>query len=157
GEQRALDPDRVLGDALERHRVAQQVLVALLLPVHHEPEVLDEPQGVAHREVRRRLAHHRRGGLGDRASLPAMAEAHDRAALDRELQVDLVAAERVVRVDRDVRIVEVTAVPALAVVVQDQLLVQVVQTGRHAASYAAKYARAVPRALTNASMSSREL
>ena len=72
---------------------------------------------------------HRRGGLADRAAAAVEANvAHD-AAVDVELDRELVAAERVHALGGDRRVVEMPAVARVLVVIEDVLAVEVVHSG----------------------------
>ena len=81
----------------------------------------------------------------------------DPAVLDPELQVHLVAAERVVLVDGHARVVQRPLAALAAVVVEDQLLVEVVEAAHALPVSYLNVARAVPRARTSTSISSWEL
>src|SRR5207253_1443385 len=67
GQDRALDADRVLDDALQRDEIAERVLVGLDLAGHHPAEGTGETQRVVDLPARDGLGHHRGGALRDRA------------------------------------------------------------------------------------------
>src|SRR5690606_13281261 len=73
-----------------------------------------------------RSRHHRRRGLADRAALPADADVPDHVAVHLHVHDDLVAAERVEPLDPGGRgRGQLTAVPGRAVVVEDDLAIEV--------------------------------
>ena len=77
-----------------------------------------------------RRRHHRGRRLADRAALAADADVGDHAVVDVEVDDDLVAAERVEALDpRGRRRLELAPVPRGAVVVEDDLSVEVFEAG----------------------------
>jgi hypothetical protein len=93
---------------------------------HHPLERAGEGTGLVDRLALHRGGHHRRGRLADRAALAVDAQVGDPAVLDVEEDDDLVAAQRVEALDA-VRgwHRQLTAVPRVAVVVEDDLPVEV--------------------------------
>ena len=152
-QQSALHPRRVPGDAGERDPVAEHVLVRLDLAaalrhllerVQHREAVLD---GLADDEV----GEHRRRRLADRAAERLVGDVGDGAALQPHPQRDLVAAGRVDLVRLGVeRLAQPRAVRG-AVVIQDDLLVQLFELHL---SITPKNSRAARTASTSASTSS---
>ena len=96
------------------------------------------------------LRHHRGGGREDGAARALEADVLDDVALHREHDLGPVAAERVAAFGRAVGPGQGAEVPRPAAVVQDRLLVQLAQLGRHR-----KTSRTLCRARTRTSMSPR--
>ena len=129
-EQGALDPGRVLGHARERHRVLKHVLVrrSPALGLHELEERLADRHGLVDRLADDQVAHHRRAGLADRAAERVVGQVlHHGLAVDvleGDPQRHLVAADRVDVVHLGVKRLPQPLVVGVAVVVQDDLLVQ---------------------------------
>src|SRR5918992_988031 len=69
-QDRAFDADRILHDALQRHQVAELLLVRLDVAGHHASELTGETPGVLDGGAPDRLRHHRGAGLADRTARP---------------------------------------------------------------------------------------
>src|SRR5438874_2621531 len=67
-QHRALDPDRVLDDPLERDEVTELLLVGFNLSGHHATELLGHPPRILHALADHSLRHHRGAGLTDRTA-----------------------------------------------------------------------------------------
>src|SRR5829696_2166060 len=67
GEYRAFDADRVLHDPLQRHEVAEGLLVGIDLAGHHAAEPARHRTGLIDARAGHGLGHHRRARLADRA------------------------------------------------------------------------------------------
>ena len=103
-------------------------LEARLVDGHQRLERPDQPAGLGQRLAPHRRAHHRRRRLADRAALPADADVGHGVAVDVDVEDDLVAAQRVEPLElagRGHR--QLTAVPGGAVVVENDLPVQVLE------------------------------
>ena len=106
-----------------------------VLDAHHRPEPADHRPCLADRLADDGLGHHRCRRLRDRAALAADLDVADHGvvalAVDEEVQRDLVATQRVVaaRLDRRRRL-EFTTVPRRAVVIENDLAVEVFEA-RH--------------------------
>jgi hypothetical protein len=90
-------------------------------------EALEKGFNLLNRPALDRLGHHRGGGNRDRAALAQELGVLHPAVLNLEVDVHLVAAERVVSVGFGIALLGHSEVARLAVMVQDQLLVQFAQ------------------------------
>src|SRR4051794_10225905 len=103
GERRALDAHRELHDALqcleiaELHRRVRLDGVAVLVgDAHHPLEAAHQGADLLDRAALDGLAHHAGRALRDAAALPADLDVRDGVAIHLQVDVDLVAAQRVV-------------------------------------------------------------
>ena len=96
----------------------------------HCPEAFGERRGAFHAHAGHRLAEHAGRRLADRAAPAHEPDRRDRAVVEPVAQVDLVAAERVVRLDDAVRRVDRLMVARVAIVVEDDLAIEIVVDGR---------------------------
>src|SRR3712207_1277932 len=131
-EQGALDPGGELRDAGEGDTVLEAVLVRLqgALALHQGEELLVQVEAVVDGLADDQVAHHGGGGLRDGAADTLVGDVPDGAAVEVHAEGHLVAAGGVDVVHlRLVRVPE-TAVVLGAVVVQDDLLVQLVDLHR---------------------------
>src|SRR6266542_6981669 len=105
GQRGALDAHRELDHSLQRFEVAELEVglggVVFVVAVvdrfdrHHPLEPAHQRLDLVDRLALDRLAHHRRRALGDRATLPADLDIADDAVVDLQVDVDLVATERI--------------------------------------------------------------
>ncbi len=126
-------------------------LDALLLgdPGEHVVEDLEELPRLGDALALDRLGHQRGRGGADGAAVALEADLLDDPVLDPQVDLDDVAAQRVVAVGGAGRAVHGVAVPGLLVVVEDDLLVELAQIGHQP-----KTSRTFSRPATRASISS---
>src|SRR5918993_5692227 len=143
-EHGALDAHRELHDALQCLEVAERDLRVTRLLVdsvdgHQGLEPTDQRLGLTGALALHRLGHHRGGRLRDRAALAGDLDVGDRCVVagvpvglvEQEVDRDLVTAQRVVAVGLDRRrCVQLATVPGRAVVIEDDLAVEVFEA-RH--------------------------
>jgi len=137
----ALDTDRELHHTLEsleitERRALEMLVVDMILDRHHVLEAMDDCASLVDWSADNGLGHHRRRTLRDRATLPRRLHiAHD-AIGNQEVQRDLVAAQRIVALDNGRRRrLDLPTVTRIAIVVEDDLSVEVVES-RHVSSFA---------------------
>ena len=100
---------------------------------HHRLEPVHQRTDLVDRLALHGLAHHRCRALRDRATLAADLDVGDHAVGDVEVDLDLVAAQRVVADGVRGRRRQLAAVARAAVVIEDDLAVQVFQAGHRMA------------------------
>src|SRR5215207_9215628 len=126
---RVAQPRRL--EHLEREQRALHARRGDVDPEQIEHEVAVEPDEVVDRHPDDLLGGHRRRRLGDRAAVAREAHVRDAAVLAHaELDLELVAAERVVVLELQVRVLELAEVPRLLVVLEDVLAIQVVHQAK---------------------------
>src|SRR5438094_9209252 len=130
GEDGALDTDRVLDHAPQCHEVAEDILFWLDLPFHHAAELLGQRRRLRHALSVHRLGEHGRAGLADRASLALERDLLDSTVRQVRADGDLVPAERVVLLAGNLGPRQPTLVPGGLVVVEDDFLVQLIESQR---------------------------
>src|SRR5690606_12760457 len=102
----------------------------LLVDRHHGLEGPRQRPHLVDGAALHRGGHHRRRGLADRAALAPDPDVLHPVVLDVEVEDDLVAAERVEALDpHGRRRRELATVPRVAVVVEDDLAVEVFEAG----------------------------
>src|SRR3990170_1267039 len=139
GQARALHADRELRNAGERGELAEDGAVRGVPGIagYHAVELREQSVGLLRGPPPQRLGHHRGRRPRDRAALPDEARVRDPAAVEADVQLDAIPAQRVVP-GRSVRRVGHRAeVPRALAVVEDDLLVELAHAGRHTASWTA--------------------
>ena len=71
--------------------------------------------------------HQRRGGTGNRAALPVKPNVGNDIAIEPHIDVHMITAQRILSLRRVIRTLEHTVVAWLAIVVEDDLLVQLLK------------------------------
>src|SRR5437899_354968 len=113
-----------------RPEVAERlVLGGGVVALHHGAHPPGERERLRHRLLLEQVCHHRRGGLTDGAAPAHEAHVPDHGVLDQELELDLVAAQRVVERHGVGGVLERPLVAGAPVVVEDQLLIERAELG----------------------------
>src|SRR5882724_6532903 len=121
----ALDADGEFRHTREGAQLAERLVPrGALVPLHHGAHAVGQGQRLRHRLVLQELRHHRGRGLADRAAPADEARILDDVAVHTQLQVDLVAAQRVVERYRVGRVLQRPLVAGPPVVIENQLLVK---------------------------------
>ena len=101
----------------ERDEIAQRVGVAFLFAGHHAFDRLSHRSRFFGIEALDLLGHHRSTGLRDRTPFALEGDAVNRVAIEPQKQLDLVTAQGVVALERDVVGIERSLVPGGPVVI----------------------------------------
>ena len=155
GQQGALHARGELGDAGERDAVLEGLLVGLdgALALHQGEELLVDAHRLVDRLADHQVGQHGRRGLRDRAAERVVRHVLHHTVGQVDAQRHLVATGRVHVVHLGLVGVAQALVVGVLVVVQDDLLVQRVELGRHLSQLNLKYERVYSRPSTNASIS----
>src|SRR3989454_1258661 len=125
GKQGALDADGKLRHAGQGAQLTQRFVPrGALVPLHHGAHPVGQSERLGNRLVLEQLRHHRGRRLADGAAPAAAAPVLAQVSVDPQLQVDLVAAQRVVEGHRMGRLLQRPLVAGPPVVIEDQLLVE---------------------------------
>src|SRR5207247_9761142 len=125
GKQGALDADGELRPAGAGAQLAERrVPRGTVVPLHHGAQPVGQGERLRDRLILDELRHHRGRRLADRAAPPDEARFLDDVVVHTQLQVDLVAAQRVVERHRVRRVLQRPLVAGPPVVIEDQLLVE---------------------------------
>jgi hypothetical protein len=115
--------------SLSRSDLVRLVVIVAAIGGDQLVEALEERLGLGLGLALDHLGHQRGRGHRDGAAAALEGGVLDDAVLQREVDGDLVAAERVVAARLAVRVLGRAEVPRLAVMVEDDLLVEVAQLG----------------------------
>src|SRR5579859_7664959 len=128
-QRRALHPDGELPDAGQGDQVAEVVRRGLRTGgrMHHRLERGDKTIRFRHRLALELLGHHRGRRLADRAALALEPDVLDHAVPHAQRHADLVAAQRVGPLAHRVGRVGPAAVARMAVVVENDVAIQLIQ------------------------------
>ena len=128
---RAFDAGRVRAHAGQRGQFPVELQVDRLVRVQQILELLEQTLRLVHGFPFDHVCHQRRGRHRDRAAAAVEARRADLVVIQLEVQGQLVAAQGVVSFQHPVRLRQRAEVPRIAVVINDQLLVKIVQVIHH--------------------------
>src|SRR5713226_3310620 len=131
GEERALDAHWELLDAFQGFQITQ-LLGVHGLAAHHVLENIDQLVDIVQRLRLHGFGHHRGRGLADGAAAALEGEILELAIVKPHVQLDLIAAQRVIAFHAGGMGIELTAIAGLLVMVEDDLAVQLVEGQAHA-------------------------